>query len=119
MGNYAEWGPDGITLHSSENMDSDVAAAVAEVAQTFSETGGSIKFKLHDKRGALELIGKHFGMFTDRRADEYGGEPAPEEMTPERMVSLWERVERVKTIKAFEKMLVEASKKQLLLGAPK
>ena len=50
-------------------------------------------------------------MFTDKRAEEHGGEPA-EELTPERMTDLWERVERVKTIKQFEKMLVAASKKQ-------
>lgn len=68
--------------------------------------------KASDKVSALEKIGKHFGMFTDRRAGEFGGEPAPEEMTPERMVSLWERLERVKTIKQFEKLMVEASKKQ-------
>ncbi len=111
MENYAKWGPGGVTLQLSEDMDPDVAAAVAEVAETFSEKGGSIKFKLHDKRGALELIGKHFGMFTDKRAEEHGGEPA-EELTPERTADLWERVKRIKTIELLEKMLVAASKKQ-------
>jgi len=111
MENYAKWGPDGVTLQSSEDMDPDVAAAVAEVAETITKDGGSIRFKLHDKRGALESIGKHFGMFTDRRAEEHGGEPA-EELTPGQVEDLWERVERVKTIKQFEKMLVAASKKQ-------
>jgi phage terminase small subunit len=39
---------------------------VAEVAETTSETGGSIRLKTHDKVKALELIGKHLGMFTDK-----------------------------------------------------
>ncbi len=118
MRDYADWGPDGVTLKASSGMEPGMTAAVCEVTETVGEKGGSIKFKLHDKRAALELIGKHFGMFTDRRADEYGGEPA-EEMTPERMVSLWERVQRIKTVERFEKMLVAASQKQMKqIGAP-
>lgn len=27
---------------------------------------GTFKFKLHDKKGALDMIGKHLGMFTDK-----------------------------------------------------
>jgi phage terminase small subunit len=27
---------------------------------------GTLKFKLHDKKGALDMIGKHLGMFTDK-----------------------------------------------------
>ena len=27
---------------------------------------GTFKFKLHDKKGALDMIGKHLGMFTER-----------------------------------------------------
>ncbi len=112
MQDYVDWGPDGVTLKSSADLKPGMSAAVSEVTETIGEKGGSIKFRLHDKRGALESIGKHFGMFTDKRAEEHGGEPAEEELTPERMVSLWERVERVKTIKQFERMLVAASKKQ-------
>jgi phage terminase small subunit len=39
-----------------------------------------------DKVSALEKIGKHYGMFTERRADEHGGEPS-EGMTPERVAA--------------------------------
>ena len=65
-----------------------------------------------DKVSALEKIGKHFGMFTDKRASEHGGEPESEALTPERVADLWERLQRVKTIEQFEKMLVAAAKKQ-------
>lgn len=34
-----------------------------------------LKLKTHSKIRALELLGKHMAMFTDRRAEEFGGEP--------------------------------------------
>lgn len=111
MADYAEWGPGGVMLNASEDMTRDMLAAVSEVTETVTKDGGSVRFKLHDKLGALEKIGKHFGMFTDRRAEEHGGEPA-EEWTPDRTAEMWEKIERLKTIKQLEKMLVAAAKKQ-------
>ena len=61
-----QWGPYGVTLLQSSDLTDDEAAAVGEVSQTTSENGGSIKAKLHDKLKALELLGKHLGMFTDK-----------------------------------------------------
>jgi phage terminase small subunit len=52
-----------VQLVSSDEIDDDTAAALAEVSQT--STGG-LRVKLHDKRGALESIGRHLGMFKDR-----------------------------------------------------
>ena len=60
------WGPSGVTLLPSEDLTDDEAAAVAEVSQTITESGGSIKAKLHDKGKALELLGRHLGMFVDK-----------------------------------------------------
>jgi phage terminase small subunit len=60
------WGPDGVTLRPSDELTDDEAAIVAEVSETKSETGGSIKVKRFDKLKALELLGKHLGMFTDK-----------------------------------------------------
>jgi hypothetical protein len=116
MADYAEWGPGGVILKASEDMTLDALAAVSEVTETVRKDGGSVRFKLHDKLAALEKTGKHFGMFTDRRADEHGGEPS-EEMTPERARVLWEQVQRIKTVEEMEKMLVAAAKKQS--GNPK
>lgn len=59
------------------------------------------------------MLGKHQGMFTDKRSDEHGGEPAPEEMTPERVAVLWEQIKRLKKVEQLEKMLVAAAKKQM------
>ena len=50
MRDYADWGPDGVTLKASSGMEPGMTAAVCEVTETVGEKGGSIKFKLHDKR---------------------------------------------------------------------
>ena len=42
-------------------------------------------------------------MFTDKRADEHGGEPV-EGLTPERTAELWERIQRIKSIHQLEKI---------------
>jgi phage terminase small subunit len=62
MKNFAEWGPDGVTLKDSEGLDPADSVCVAEVSQSTSKDGGSIKFKLHDKRAALVDLAKHLGL---------------------------------------------------------
>lgn len=52
-----------VQLVSSDEIDDDTAAAIAEISQ--NSTGG-IKLKLHDKKGALVDIGKHLGMFVEK-----------------------------------------------------
>jgi phage terminase small subunit len=66
MRTFANWGPRGVTLKSVEELDDDASRCVAEVSQTISKEGGSIRFKLHDKPTALINIGKHLGMFSDK-----------------------------------------------------
>lgn len=65
MDDYAEWGPAGVTLKSSEDMTSEMKAVVGEVSETITKDGGTIRFKLHDKLAALDKIGRHFKLFTD------------------------------------------------------
>lgn len=60
------WGPGGVKLKDSEGLSNDDAAQVAEVKETTSATGGSLSLKTHDKVKALELLGRHVGMFTDK-----------------------------------------------------
>ena len=67
-GEYFKWGPDGVSLKSSDELTPDQQAAVAEVSETVTEKGGTIRMKLHDKKGALVDIGRHLGMFTDKLA---------------------------------------------------
>lgn len=52
-----------VELVSSDKIDDDTAAAIAEVKMTDK---GGLSIKLHDKRAALVDIGRHLGMFKDR-----------------------------------------------------
>ena len=60
------WGPKGVRLKESKRLKADDAAAVAEVSETTTLNGGSLKIKRHDKVKALELLGRHVGMFVDK-----------------------------------------------------
>lgn len=61
-----DWGPDGVTLKPSGELSDDAAAMVAEVGETRTKDGGSVKIKLHDKARALSDLAKHLGLFTTR-----------------------------------------------------
>jgi phage terminase small subunit len=70
------WGPDGVSFRPSSALTDDECAMVSEVSETETLNGGSLKLKTHDKIKALELIGKHLGMFKDGPADDETA-PAP------------------------------------------
>lgn len=63
---FAKWNKDGVVLEDSETLDPDHARCIAEVSSSPGPYGTTIKFKLHDKKGAIELLGKHMKLFTDR-----------------------------------------------------
>ena len=71
MREIALWGPDGIAYKASGELTDEVAATVAEITETVTPTkdGGerrTLKIKLHNKLRALELLGRHLGIFTDK-----------------------------------------------------
>lgn len=74
MGIYAKWGATGVTLVASDELPGDATRAVAEVSEHITEGGSTLKFKLHDKRGALELLMKHLGMLIDRSSVDMAGD---------------------------------------------
>lgn len=80
MRTFVKWGPDGVRLNDSEDLDDNASACVAEVSETTSEKGGSIKFKLHDKVNALTQLAKHLGMFTEKHEHSFS-EMSPEDRT--------------------------------------
>jgi len=92
MSAFADWGPDGVRLKPGAGLSEDAAACVAEVNQTAS----SIKFKLHGKLAALELLGKHLGLFnkvapTDPTGTEqYGTSALTDEERVKRIVEILE-----------------------------
>ena len=65
-----EWGPNGVMLKDSSTLTEEQAASVAEVAEG---NGGTLRLKKHDKVKALELLGRHIGMFRDKVETEVSG----------------------------------------------
>jgi len=74
---FAKWNDDGVKLTDSEELNEDETACVSEVSQS-KFSGGSedrpwerteVKFKLHSKDRALDMLGKHFGIFDEKRFD--------------------------------------------------
>jgi phage terminase small subunit len=70
MRRFASVDKDGVTLKDSEEWTDDDAAAVAELAESTSKDGGSIRFKLHSKVAALDSLAKHLGMFKESEGDQ-------------------------------------------------
>src|SRR3954465_1058001 len=64
------WGPGGVRLRSSAELADEEAAIVAEVGETTTKDGGSLRLKTVDKLGALRLLGQHLGLFLERRQVE-------------------------------------------------
>lgn len=52
-----------VELVNSSELDDETAAAISSVSQTDK---GALKITFHDKKGALEQIGRHLGMFNDK-----------------------------------------------------
>ena len=67
MADYIEWDNERITIRDSKSLNDDKLAAVLEINESFGEHGRSLRIKLADKLGALRDLGKHFGLFVDRR----------------------------------------------------
>ena len=71
------WGPGGVRLRPSAELADEEAAIVAEVGETTTKEGGSLRVKTVDKLGALRLLGRHLGMFGEK-ADPGAVAGAPE-----------------------------------------
>ena len=87
MLNYMTIQDDGTAVVDFSMVDRDQGAVMREVTiETYAEgrsedaqTVKRIKFALYDKKGALELLGRHFGLFTDRleaKVEVQGEDPA-------------------------------------------
>ena len=67
------WGPDGVSLKDSTTLTEAQAALVAEVVEG---SGKTLRIKRHDKVKALELLGRHIGMFREKVETELSGDVA-------------------------------------------
>jgi len=59
---YITWKDHSIIVIASDDISEDDAACISAVSQTITETGSRIKFKLHDKIGALDSLARHLGI---------------------------------------------------------
>jgi len=56
-----------VNIVETDLLPEDARRAIAEIHETVSGSGTSLRVKLHDKIKALELLGRHLGMFVDRK----------------------------------------------------
>ena len=57
---------DHVTVKDTAEMSDAARRALISASQTVTAAGGTITVKLCDKIKALELLGRHLGMFTDK-----------------------------------------------------
>lgn len=66
---FMTWGPNGVTLIDSGALTDAEAACVAEVSETTTKDGGSVKIKMHSKLDALDKLARNLGLLRDKEAD--------------------------------------------------
>ena len=59
-----------VRVEDTASLDEDTRRAISEIRQTTTTNGGSLSIKFHDKKGALELLGRHLGIFADGGDDD-------------------------------------------------
>ena len=62
----ASWVGDEVILKDSDLLTEDEAAAISEVSSLKTRYGNTVKIKTHDKPKALEMLGRHLALFTDK-----------------------------------------------------
>lgn len=58
-----------VEIFGTDGIEKEKLAAVSEIKQTKE----GIALKLHDKKGALDSIARHLGMFVDKQQVEHSG----------------------------------------------
>lgn len=56
----------GVVFKNSEELDDDTARSICEVSETVTQHGGTKRIKMYDKVNALELLGRHLGMWKEK-----------------------------------------------------
>lgn len=61
-----KWDKNGVTISDSKELAEEVLAAIAEIKDIPGKFGSTRAVKLHGKLEALQMLGRHFGLFVDR-----------------------------------------------------
>ena len=67
MNDFVDVSPDGVRIKDISELPDDKRRALHEASETTTEHGGTIRVKVHDKKAALDSLGRHLGMFVDRQ----------------------------------------------------
>ena len=79
-GDFYEWDASKVSLRPKANLTPEQRRCIAELSQTVTEAGGTLRLKLHSKPDALEKLGRHLGMFKDVH-EHSGPDGGPIEIT--------------------------------------
>lgn len=61
-----EFGIDRLKLNTFKEIKGEATRAIKSISEKISKDGVQLSFKLHGKTQAIELLGKHLGMFVDK-----------------------------------------------------
>jgi phage terminase small subunit len=66
----ATWDKDEVLLTSSKELSDDDARCISEVSSAPGRYGTIVRFKTHDKKGALDSLARHLGLFNGDNEEE-------------------------------------------------
>lgn len=92
IGKYMTWDNTGVTLYDLKNLPDGASRCIAMVSEktTTTKRGETrrLSVKLYDKTKALEMIGRHLGMFLDKlKVEGFELKKDPKDMTTEEIVT--------------------------------
>lgn len=70
IGDVATWDADGVSLKPSKDLSHDAMRSVREITENVTGTSRNLKVRQHSKEGALELLGRHVGLFAEHSTSE-------------------------------------------------
>ncbi len=70
MADYMKPGPEGYPVLDFSSLTRDQTAALSQVTVEDVAGGKRVQFKLHDKLSALDKLGRHLGIFSEKQQSE-------------------------------------------------
>ncbi|MCG8532306.1 MAG: terminase small subunit [Desulfovibrionales bacterium] len=79
LSDVCTWDDGHLVLKPSSELSAGQAASIAEITETVTSRGGTVRVKLHSKLKALEMLAKHVGLYDSFEETTKGG---VEELSP-------------------------------------
>lgn len=71
IGDAVDWDSGGIRLKAKSEVPRSKQRAIMEITETRNNQGVTTKVRMHDKKGALDSMARHMGMFNDKLKVEH------------------------------------------------